>query len=69
MTTIYKVSETAFEPFKKYIVFVTNRGWTDGLFRTDYPSGWCHKWASDFGIFGKENRGVTHFMELPNDPV
>ena len=60
------------KPFVKYLVFVEGRGWTDGQFRTDGPTGWCHKWASDGSIFNREQRGVTHFCNmppLPNVPV
>ena len=60
------------KPFVKYLVHVENRGWTDGVFRTDGPTGWCHKWAPDGSMIDRSRRGVTHFCDmppLPNDKV
>ena len=64
---IYNIKDTAWQPYKKYFVLVAGRGWTDGEYRTDSPAGWVHKWALDRELFGAENRGVTHFADMPND--
>lgn len=64
----YDVSTCAFEPFKKYLVFVAGRGWTDGEYRTDSPQGWCHKWALDDSLFSHPARGVTHFADMIPNP-
>jgi len=53
------------EPFVSYLVRVHGRGWTDGSYRTDGPTGWCHKWAGDSDLFDRPLRGVTHFCKLP----
>jgi len=55
-------------PNKPYLVYVRNRGWTDGTYRPkpQSPSGWCHKWALD--DWQDEHRGVIHVAELPPIP-
>lgn len=55
-------------PYKKYLVYVEGRDWTDGMFREDSPKGWCHKWASEDFLFNAPNRGVIAFQEMPPKP-
>ncbi len=52
----------------KYLVYVKNRGWTDGEYRRkpQFPSGWIHKWSLD--DWPDESRGVTHVAVLPPIP-
>ena len=64
---IMDVADYEPEPFVRYLVHVTGEGWTDGMFRTDSPSGWCHKWAGG-KLFDAERRGVTHFCKMPPVP-